>query len=95
MTGGVTLEQVEGWGGDLPSFISMTDGLFARPEARANFSDFIVGLLAAVVGLGNTNELVTWAHAASGRLAEILSRVKLLAQDLRFDACGSGVAGGR
>lgn len=32
------------------------------------------------VGLGNTNELVTWAHGASGRPAEMLARCSCLSR---------------
>lgn len=45
----VTLARVEELGGDLRSFISMTDDLFAGREARDNFADLITGLLAAVL----------------------------------------------
>lgn len=48
MTDDVTVERAEGWGGDLKAFISMTDRLFARPEPRVNFADFIGCLLSDV-----------------------------------------------
>jgi SRSO17 transposase len=83
MTGGVTLEHVEGWGGDLRSFISMADGLFARPEARVNFADFIGSLLAAVPRKNGWQVAAHAGHPTPDRQQHLLARASWSADDLR------------
>lgn len=83
MTGGVTLEQVEGWGEDLRSFISMADGLFARPEARVNFADFVGCLLAPVSRKNGWQVAAHAGHATPDRQQNLLARASWSADDLR------------
>jgi SRSO17 transposase len=83
MTGGVTLERVEGWGGDLRSFISMADELFARPEARDNFADLITGLLAAVPRKNGWQLAAHAGHPTPDRQQNLLMRGSWNADDLR------------
>jgi SRSO17 transposase len=83
MTGGVTLEQVEGWGEDLKAFISMTGRLFTRPEPRVNFADFI-GCLLSDVSRKNGWQIAAHAgHLTPDRQQKLLSGAKWDADELR------------
>ena len=61
----------------------MTDGLFTRPEARANFSDCIMGLLAAVPRKNGWQLAAHAGHPTPDRQQNLLARSSWSADDLR------------
>lgn len=83
MTGGVTLEQVEGWGEDLKVFISMADPLFGRPEPRVNFADFIGALLSDVQRKNGWQIAEKAGHPGPDRQQHLLDRAVWDADALR------------
>jgi hypothetical protein len=48
MMSAVTEADLTAWGTELEALLARADGLFARPEPRVRFADFVRGLLSAV-----------------------------------------------
>jgi SRSO17 transposase len=83
MTGGVTLERAEGWGADLDDFISVTDGLFTRPEPREVFGNFIRCLLSDVQRKNGWQIAEHAGYLSPDRQQDLLARAKWDADELR------------